>query len=284
MGRLIKNLKSFGFGTNNQTYVIAEIGINHGGDIEVARALIDSAARTGVDAVKFQTYLAEKRAPEGNVAVSDILKKCELPFEAFKDLKAYTEQKSVDFFSTAFDIESLNVLESIDCDIYKLASFDITNQELLKEVAGTGKPVILSTGMSSLEEIKNAYEILRGGTNKITLLHCISAYPTKQQDANLAAIYELKENFECVIGQSDHTDGIQVPLYAVAAGAQVIEKHYKLDDKMDCVDAPVSITEAQMKRMVAEIRRIEEIFGEGELGVRKAEEETKVYRRFSEIS
>lgn len=279
---MIKELKSFGFDTDNRTYVIAEIGINHGGNIEIAKTLIDSAVKAGVDAVKFQTYLTEKRAPEGNEAVYDILKKCELPFEAFHELKLYAEQKSVDFFSTAFDIESLAYLESIDCSIYKIASFDVPNQELLKKVAATGKPVILSVGMSSLEEIKTAYHILNNGTDRIALLHCISAYPTKENEANLAAIYKLKEKFDCVVGQSDHTDGIQVPLYAVAAGAQIIEKHYKLDNQMDCVDAPVSITEKQMTMLIEQIRKIEEIFGQGNLGVRKAEEGITAFRRFSQ--
>ncbi|MCP3930796.1 MAG: N-acetylneuraminate synthase [Bacteroidetes bacterium] len=278
---MIKELRSFGLRTDNRTYVIAEIGINHGGDIEKAKALIDSASRAGVDAVKFQTYLTEKRAPEGNTAVFDILKKCELPFEAFLDLKVYAEQKSVEFFSTAFDIESLNFLESISCPIYKLASFDVINRTLLKEVALTGKPVILSVGMASIDEIKEAYEILKSGTEKVALLHCISAYPTEEADANLAAIYSLQKNFDCLIGQSDHTNSIRVPLYAVASGAQIIEKHYKIDDKMDCIDAPVSITESQMKEMIKEIRNIEKMFGRGELGVRKAEEGTTVFRRLT---
>jgi len=133
--------------------------------------------------------------------------------------------------------------------------------------------------MSNMEEIKEAYDILSKGTDKLAILHCISAYPTKEEEANLAAFYKLQEHFDCILGQSDHTNDIVVPLYAVAAGAQIIEKHYKIDDQMDCIDGPVSITEEQTKKMVEEIRRIERIFGNGVLGVRDAEKDIVVFRR-----
>lgn len=283
MTRRIRNLREYGFNTNHRTYVVAEIGINHGGNIEVAKRLIASAVRAGANAVKFQAFITEKRAPKGNRVIYDILKKCELPFEAFKELKEYTAQYDVEFFSTVFDVESLEYLESIDCGLHKVASFDVVNHKLLAEVAKTGKAVFLSVGMATLEEIEKAYNILKKGTDKIALLHCISAYPTEEEDANLAVIFTLQDRFDCIIGQSDHTNDIQVPLYAVAAGAQVIEKHFKIDENMDCVDAPVSITEAQMKRMVEEIRRIEEIFGRGEFGARKAEKDIKIFRRYTEV-
>lgn len=281
MGHSLKNLKDFGFDTANKTFIIAEVGINHGGNLELAKKLIDSAARAGVDAAKFQTYITEKRTKRDS-PIFDILKKCELPFEAFRELKEYSEQKGLQFFSTPFDEESLDYLESIDCTLYKVASFDVTNLQLLKKVAQTRKTVILSVGMANLEEILQAYQLLKAQTQNIVLLHCISAYPTREEDANLAAIYTLKEKFDCVIGQSDHTNDIQVPLYAVAAGAQVIEKHFMTDENMDCVDAPVSITEMQTRTMVNEIRRLEKILGEASFGVRKAEEGTKIFRRFSQ--
>ncbi|MCP4049667.1 MAG: N-acetylneuraminate synthase [bacterium] len=273
-----KNLHKYGFNTNNKVYIIAEIGLNHGGDIEVAKKMIDSAVRAGVDAVKFQTYITEKRV-EKDSPVFDIIKKCELPFEAFKELQEYSKNTGVDFFSTPFDEESVDYLESIDTGMYKVASFDAVNQKLLKKVADTGKPVVLSVGMADINEISQAYEILLKGTDKITLLHCVSAYPTKEEDANLAAIYMLKDSFDCLIGQSDHTSDIKVPLYAVAAGAQVIEKHYKIDEAMDCVDAPVSITEEQMKYFVKQVRNLENIMGKGTLGISKAEVGTVPYRR-----
>lgn len=276
---VIKNLKEYGFNTNNRTYVIAEIGINHRGSIETAKKLIDSAVRAGVDAVKFQTYITEKRAPKGNDEIFKVLKELELPFESFKELKDYTSQYNVDFFSTPFDRESVEYLESIGTDLYKIASFDVVNHQFLKEVAKTGKPVILSVGMSNLDEIKQAYKILSKGTKNIALLHCISSYPTKEEDAKLSNIYRLQEEFDCIIGQSDHTNDIVVPLYAVAAGAQVIEKHFKIDENFECIDAPVSITEKQMTKMIKEIRRIEKIFGDEEFGLREAEKGIEVFRR-----
>lgn len=278
---VIKRLKDYGFNTNNRTYIIAEIGINHRGDIEVAKQLIDSAVKAGVDAVKFQTYLTEKRAPEGNQVVFDILKELELPFSAFKELKEYANKYNVDFFSTPFDSESVEYLESIGTDLYKIASFDIINHKLLREVSKTGKPVILSVGMSSLDEIEKAYEILKEGTDNIAILHCISSYPTKEEDAKLINIFKLQENFDCIIGQSDHTDDIQVPLYAAAAGAQILEKHYKVDASFECIDAPVSITEEQMRNLVNETRKIENIFGHEEFGVRNTEKDIEVFRRKS---
>ena len=276
---VIKKLKDFGFNTNNRTYIIAEIGINHRGDINIAKQLIDSAVRSGVDAVKFQTYITEQRAPKGNDEVFKILKDLELPFEAFKELKEYTKQYGVDFFSTPFDKESVDYLESIGMDLYKIASFDIVNHQLLREVAKTGKPVIMSVGMSNLNEIEEAYNILKNGTNNIAILHCISSYPTIEKDSNLSNIYKIQKQYDCIIGQSDHTNDIKVPIYAAAAGAQILEKHFKIDDDFECVDAPVSITEIQMKKMVEEVRDLEKIFGNEDFGLREAEKGVDIFRR-----
>ena len=276
---VIKKLKDFGFNTNNRTYIIAEIGINHRGDINIAKQLIDSAVRSGVDAVKFQTYITEQRAPKGNDEVFKILKDLELPFEAFKELKDYAKQYDVDFFSTPFDKESVDYLESIGMDLYKIASFDIVNHQLLREVAKTGKPVIMSVGMSNLNEIEEAYNILKNGTNNIAILHCISSYPTIEKDSNLSNIYKIQKQYDCIIGQSDHTNDIKVPIYAAAAGAQILEKHFKIDDDFECVDAPVSITEIQMKKMVEEVRDLEKIFGNEDFGLREAEKGAGIFRR-----
>ena len=279
----IKNLKQYGFNTDYRTYIVAEIGINHGGDLQLAKKLIDAAGKAGADAVKFQTYLTEKRAPKGNKAVFDILKNCELPFDAFRVLKDHAGSREIDFFSTPFDLESISFLEDIGCPRYKIASFDTVNLNLLDALARTSKPIVMSTGMSSEEEVRRAYNLLLKGTKKITLLHCVSAYPITAKVANLATIRKLKSLFDCPVGSSAHTPDIQIPLYAVAAGAQVVEKHLMLDEGMDCIDAPVSITEVQMKDMVAEIRRIEVIFGEEYLGVRPVEELVTIFRRPSEI-
>ena len=276
---VIKKLRDFGFNTDNRTYIIAEIGINHRGDINIAKQLIDSAVRSGVDAVKFQTYITEQRAPKGNNEAFKLLKDLELPFEAFKELKEYTKQYDVDFFSTPFDKESIKYLESIGTDLYKIASFDIVNHQLLAEVAKTGKPVIMSVGMSNLDEIKDAYDILREGTNNIAILHCISSYPTVEKDSNLSNIYKIQEKYDCIIGQSDHTNDIKVPAYAAAAGAQILEKHFKIDEEFECIDSSVSITEIQMKSLVKNVRELEEIFSDENFGVRGSEQGATTFRR-----
>ena len=276
---VIKKLRDFGFNTDNRTYIIAEIGINHRGDINIAKQLIDSAVRSGVDAVKFQTYITEQRAPKGNDEVFKMLKDLELPFEAFKELRDYAKQYSVDFFSTPFDKESVEYLESIGTDLYKIASFDIVNHQLLRAVAKTGKPVIMSVGMSNLDEIEDAYNILKEGTDCIAILHCISSYPTIEKDSKLSNIYKIQEKYNCIIGQSDHSNDIKVPIYAAAAGAQILEKHFKIDNNFECVDAPVSITEVQMKKLVEEVRGLEVIFGKENFGIRSSEEQTAVFRR-----
>ena len=276
---VIKKLRDFGFNTDNRTYIIAEIGINHRGDINIAKQLIDSAVRSGVDAVKFQTYITEQRAPKGNDEVFKILKDLELPFEAFKELRDHAKQYDVDFFSTPFDKESVEYLESIGTDLYKIASFDIVNHQLLREVAKTGKPVIMSVGMSNLDEIEDAYNILKEGTDSIAILHCISSYPTIEKDSNLSNIYKIQERYDCIIGQSDHTNDIKVPIYAAAAGAQILEKHFKIDEEFECIDSPVSITEVQMKGLVEEVRGLEKIFGHESFGLREAEKGIEIFRR-----
>jgi N,N'-diacetyllegionaminate synthase len=278
---MYQQLKEHGYNTTKRVYTIAEIGINHGGDQDTAKRLIDSAAKTGANAVKFQTYITEKRVPKEQKAIFDTLKKCELPFKFFQDLKEHAQQYELDFFSTPFDEESVDCLNEIGCQIFKIASFDICNRRLLKKIAKTGKTSIMSIGMASIEEAEEAYKVLTKNGSKTSILHCVSAYPTLEEDANLAAIFELKNRFSCVIGQSDHTPDIKVPLYAVAAGAQIIEKHYKIDDQMDCVDSPVSINERQFKKMVDEIRNLENIFGPGRLSDNPAEQETRVFRRSS---
>ena len=276
----MKNLKENGFNTNNDTFIIAEIGINHNGDIDSAKKLIESASKTGVDAVKFQTYITEKRVAKES-PIYEILKKCELSFDSFDELKQYSESLNIDFFSTPFDKESVDFLESIGVGMYKIASFDVVNSNLLKRISETSKPIIMSVGMSNIEEITNAYKIIKSKNKNLALMHCVSSYPTKENDSNLSVIRELKKSFDCIIGQSDHTNDIKVPLYAVCCGAQIIEKHYMIDDKMDCIDSPVSITEKQMRKLVIETRKIEKIMGRPDLKVRDCEKGALTFRRKS---
>tara|TARA_B100001971_G_C18207416_1_gene548495 strand:- start:39 stop:881 length:843 start_codon:yes stop_codon:yes gene_type:complete len=274
----MKDLKSCGFNTSKLFYTVAEIGINHGGDEDLAKKLIDSAARAGADSVKFQTYLTEKRVA-GDSPIFDILKSCELPFEVFEELKKHAEEQGVEFFSTPFDNESVQCLEDIGVNLYKVASFDVVNHKLLARIAETGKTVIMSVGMANLPEIQDAYKILKEKTERIAILHCVSAYPTDEKDANLSMINTLKNEFDCVIGQSDHTNDIQIPLYAATMGAQILEKHYKINDEMDCIDAPVSITEKQMLQFTEELNKLEKILGKPDIGLLDAEEGSKQFRR-----
>ena len=203
----------------------------------------------------------------------------ELPFEAFKELKDYSKNCGVDFFSTPFDKESVEYLEKIETDLYKIASFDVVNHQLLKEVSKTGKPVIMSVGMSNLNEIEDAYNILKKGTNSIAILHCISSYPTPEENSNLSNMYEIQKRFNCIVGQSDHTNDIKVPIYAAAAGAQILEKHFKIDENFECIDSAVSITEVQMKELVNEIRTLEKIFGDENFELKEIERSVQVFRR-----
>jgi len=276
----MKDLNNYGFNTSNYFFTIAEIGINHGGDEDLAKKLIDSAARAGADSVKFQTYLTEKRVP-GDSPIFDILKQCEFPFETFEKLKKHAEDQGVEFFSTPFDEESVQCLEDIEVNLYKVASFDVINHKLLRRIAETRKTVIMSVGMANLPEVRDAYKILKEKTDHIAILHCVSAYPTVEKDANLATINTLKNEFDCVIGQSDHTNDIQVPIYAAAMGAQVLEKHYKITSDMDCIDAPVSISEEQMTQFKDKLQLLEEILGQSELGLLNVETGTEQFRRFS---
>ena len=265
----------------SKTLIIAEIGINHNGSLRVAKKLIDSAVRAGVDAVKFQTYITEKRVKKDS-SIFNILKKCELTFEDFRKLNNYSKKKGVEFMSTPFDIESFDFLKSLEISKIKIASFDTVNTKFLKEISKKKSNFIMSVGMSKIKEIENAYKILKNGSkNKVSLLHCVSSYPTEEKDSQLNCIKFLKKKFDCLVGHSDHTNDIFVSFCAVAMGASIIEKHFMIDNKMKCVDRPVSITENQMKTLIHNIRRFETTLGKDFFGVRKNEKQTKIFRRFS---
>ena len=281
INKMFRDLNGHGYNTKNRFYTIAEIGINHGGSLDKAFKLIDSAARTGVNSVKFQTYITEKRVSKDS-PIFDILKSCEIKMSDFELLKNHAHDLGLDFFSTPFDDESVDCLLALDIPFYKIASFDVVNHSLLRKLSQQKKPIIMSTGMSNLNEVKTAVDIL--GTNaSITLLHCISAYPTLEIDSNLSVIDFLRDNFECVIGQSDHTPDTKTALYAFLRGAQVLEKHFKVDDDFECVDGVVSITELQMKDLVEKLHEADQILGDNSLCVTSAEKETLKYRRFSSI-
>ncbi len=262
-----------------KTVLIAEAGINHGGSLKKAMQMIDAAVRGGADLIKFQTYVTEKRCSDSSSTLFGILKACELPFDAFRELKIHCFERGIHFFSTPFDEDSLAYLEDLGCDIYKISSFDVPNKSFLRLIAQTGKTIVMSTGMSTLNEISDAVDILKEGQCKIILLHCVSSYPLNPADADLRSISQLKARFDTPVGFSDHSPGIELAPLAVAGGATVLEKHFRLIGDEDCVDAAVSIDENQLTEMISSIRRIESILGNGALGIRESENSTQIFRR-----
>lgn len=284
--------------TEKKTLIIAEAGDNHNGDIELAYKLIDVAAAAQADYVKFQTFRTEEvisvfaemaeyqKANTGIVESQfDMVKKLELPFLAFKELKAYAESKGIGFMSTPFDLYSIEYLASIDVDMLKIPSGEITNLPYLEKIAAYGKPIILSTGMSSMEEIRNAVSILReNGCGEISILHCNTQYPTPYEDVNLRAMESLKKEFNVRVGYSDHTLGIEVPIAAVALGAEIIEKHFTLDKNMEGPDHKASLEPEELKAMVASIRNIEKTLGDGIKKSSPSEEPNKSIARKSIVA
>jgi N,N'-diacetyllegionaminate synthase len=265
----------------NKSFVIAEIGINHMGSLSKAKKLIDSAVRAGAHAVKFQTYKTEKRvnfSKDNNIF--KILKKCELSNQDFIKLKKYSDNKKIIFFSTPFDISSAFFLNEIGVKIFKIASFDVGNTKFLKEIAKFKKIFILSTGMASEKEIKKAVSIFKNNKRKLILLHCISSYPNKEENSNLACIDSLKK-FNVPVGLSDHTNDIFVPTIAKAMGINVIEKHFMISKFDKCIDNPVSITEEQMSKLVKNLKRIDNVMGDSKLKLRNCEKNSIIFKRKS---
>lgn len=266
-------------------FIIAEAGVNHNGDIALAKQLVDTAKEAGADAVKFQTFRAEQlvttSAPKTayqNLTVGtqesqyEMIKNLELSFDAFSALKEYCEHAGILFLSTPFDLESIEYLESVEIPLYKIPSGEITNLPYLIKIAETRKPVILSTGMSTLEEIADAASVLKcHGAGELILLHCNSEYPTPFEDVNLNAMITMKNTFQVPVGYSDHTLGIEASIAAVALGAKVIEKHFTLDQNMAGPDHKASLNPQELKLLVQSIRNIEAALGDGEKKPSKSE-------------
>jgi N,N'-diacetyllegionaminate synthase len=262
-----------------KTLIIAEAGVNHNGNLDMARRLIDVAAEAGADLVKFQTFnadrlvtrAAQKAAYQTQTAKADesqhaMLRELELSRDAHESLIVHCRQKGVGFFSTGFDEESVDLLAKLGLDRFKIPSGEITNLPYLRHVGRYGKPVILSTGMGQLGEIKAALEVLeQSGTprERITVLHCNTAYPTPMSDVNLRAMLSIRDAFKVAVGYSDHTQGIEVAIAAVALGATVIEKHFTLDRNMPGPDHKASLEPEELKAMVQAIRNIEQALGDG---------------------
>lgn len=260
-----------------KTIIIAEAGVNHNGDIAKAKALIDKGAEAGVDYVKFQTFKAgnlvtkqAKRAAyqdqntQNNDSQYEMLKKLELSQDVHKELIDYCSKKGVQFLSTGFDFESLEFLAGLGITIAKIPSGEITNLPYLRKVATLFPDVILSTGMATISEIKDAVKVLTDNgvsKNRITVLHCNTEYPTPMEDVNLKAMLHIQRELEVPIGYSDHTLGIEVPIAAVALGATVIEKHFTLDKNLPGPDHKASLEPHELKAMVTAIRNIEKAIG-----------------------
>lgn len=258
----------------SKVIIIAEAGVNHNGDIQIAKKLIDAAVDAGVDYVKFQTFKADslvsksaKKAEYQSVNINDgddsqyaMLKNLELSHKDHLELMSYCEERNINFFSTAFDVEGVHYLNDLGLSFFKIPSGEITNYPYLKAVALYKKPVVMSTGMCSEKDIEKALEVLvKFGLSMemISILHCNTEYPTPMKDVNLKAMLTIQEKFKTKVGYSDHTLGIEVPVAAVALGAHVIEKHFTLDKTLPGPDHVASLEPDELKAMVKAIRNIE---------------------------
>jgi len=284
-----------------KTIIIGEAGVNHNGSTKFAKELIDVAVEAGVDYVKFQTFKAEnvvvKTAKKANYQQMNMpgtdnsqyhmLKKLELSIEQHYELIEYCKNKGIKFLSTPFDMESVEFLSKLNLGLWKIPSGEITNYPYLKRIARENQPVILSTGMSTIEEIKAAVHVLtKHGVDKqhITLLHCNSQYPTPMQDVNLLAMQTISKEIGVKVGYSDHTVGIEIPIAAVALGATVIEKHFTLNRNMEGPDHKASLEPQELKTMVESIRNVEKALGSSEKIVSQSEVENKDIARKSIVA
>lgn len=260
-------------------FIIAEAGVNHNGDIDLAKKLIDVAAEAGADAVKFQTFKAknivsghaqkanyQKETTGTEESQLQMIQKLELDYKAHQELIDYCNTKKILFLSSPFDLESIQLLHELGLPVFKIPSGEITNLPYLEEIGKYNKQVILSTGMATLDEVKQALQIIiQNGTAKdnIMVLQCNTEYPTPYKDVNLSAMLTLKETLNVEVGYSDHTKGIEVPISAAALGARVIEKHFTLDRNMPGPDHRASLEPDELKAMVSSIRNIEKAVGHG---------------------
>ena len=268
-------------------YIIAEAGVNHNGQLDMALKLCDAAKEAGVDAVKFQTWKTENivtaQARQAayqteNTGVEesqyDMLKKLELSYDHFRYIQDYCKKIGIDFLSTPDEEESLEFLANLGLPLIKVGSGEVTNIPYLRKIGSQKKPVILSTGMSNLAQVATAYDtLLAAGAPSVALLHCTTNYPCPVDEVNLKAMCTLREAFKCQVGYSDHTMGLEVPVAAVALGAEIIEKHFTLDRTMDGPDHKASLESAELKLMVQQIRNIEAALGDGIKRPNKSESE-----------
>jgi sialic acid synthase SpsE len=284
----VVSLNGKAVGDGQRPYIIAEAGLNHNGNRELALTLIDRAVEASCDAIKFQTYKSSSRV-SGKVkkvryaettlgeqeTLLEMFQRLELTLDDHKRLFEHAQEREIDIFSTPFDFESVDLLESLGVNFYKIASFDLVNIPLLRYVASTKKPMIVSTGMSTLGEIEEALESIRAeGNNTVILLHCVSAYPAASEDMNLNAIKTLKSTFRVPVGLSDHTLGIMVAQIALAVGANAVERHFTLDRAMEGPDHILSSDPTEMRELVRCAHLIGRVLGDGVKKIEPCEYET----------
>lgn len=285
----------------NHTIIIAEAGVNHNGSLQMAKQLIDVAKECGADYVKFQTTKGpeavtskfaqmadyQKKNLQQEESQLEMLRKILLRMTDFDELCDYSKKKGIKFLSTPFDLDSVDYLSKLDMDFWKIPSGEITNYPYLKKIAQFGEPVILSTGMCEMQDIEAALKVLTDNglsKDKISILHCNTEYPTPFKDVNLLAMNELKERFGVRVGYSDHTKGIEVPIAAVALGAEIIEKHFTLDRNMEGPDHKASLEPDELKAMVSAIRNIELALGDGHKTVSESERKNIAVARKSIVA
>lgn len=280
-------------GEDEPCFIIAEAGVNHNGKIQLAKKLIDVAVEAGCDAIKFQTFNTEEvvtlESPKaeyqqkktGNGRQYEMIKKLELSEKDFRELAEYIDQKGIIFLSTPFDKKSADLLEQLEVPAFKIGSGDLTNLPLLKYISKKGRPMVISTGMATLAEVKEAVNtVINAGNEQFILLHCTSNYPVRVVDCNLRAMNTLKKEFDVPVGYSDHTLGVVIPVVAVAMGASVIEKHFTMNKKLPGPDHSSSLEPDELKEMIKQIRTVEIAFGSEEKKPVESELELqKVVRR-----
>ena len=285
-------------GNGYPCFIIAEAGVNHNGSRSLAMELVDAAAKAGANAVKFQTFhsgdLAVPSAPKAQYQKSncgegenqlEMLKKLELPDDAWQEIKEYATRRNIVFLSTPFDNQSAKLLYDLEMPAFKIASGEITNMPFLRYVAGFGIPVILSTGMSSLSDVQGAVsEIQRAGNNRIVLLHCVSNYPARPEDVNLKAMRTLADMFSLPVGFSDHTEGNEIAIAAVAMGACIIEKHLTTDLNLPGPDHKASQTPSNFAALVRGIRIVESAMGDGKKEPKASEKDVSTVVRRSLVA
>lgn len=272
------------------TFIIAEAGVNHNGSVSLAKNMVDVAKAAGADCIKFQTFIPENLVTE-NASMAqyqqenigkretqiDMLKKLALSYDDFCDIKKYCDNVGIMFLSTPFDLDSIDFLNELGQALWKIPSGEITNYPYLRAIGETKKPVVLSTGMSTISEIEQAVDVLKEfGTEKITLLHCTTEYPAPFDEINLKAMEHLKKHFNFPVGYSDHTKGILVPVLAVGLGALIIEKHFTLDKNMEGPDHKASLEPNEFEEMVKQIRLVEQIMKGSEVKVPSESEKKNI--------